>query len=339
MVATRNQDSSSGTVDPIAAQLEAIVAKLDAMESLKEDVAALKRRPHFHDRHGGGNHDEGESSWRSQSGNRPFNKIEFPNYGGGDPRGWILKAEKYFKYYHIPEDEKVDIASMHLDGDALDLFSWLSTDHRMMFWEDLTHAFQKNFGPAEFQNPDEFLCSIRQTGTVQEYRQEFAKRSARVADWPDHCLLGVFLNGLKEELKADVRIHKPHTVFNAVSLALQFETKVSHIKSQKTSSGTPTNTSIPDPKKGVTNVYSGTGPAKTGPRLSETEKQARYLKGECFRCGDKYGPGHRCKAGTFKLQQWKVYTRRHKEAGRKAAADWRHLDLTYWTGVHGSLSG
>ncbi|KAD4584431.1 hypothetical protein E3N88_22032 [Mikania micrantha] len=40
-------------------------------------------------------------------------------------------------------------------------------------------------------------------------------------------------------------------------------------------------------------------PAKT--RLSDAEKHGRYLRGECFRCGDKYGPGHRCKTGTFKL--------------------------------------
>ncbi|KAD3641655.1 hypothetical protein E3N88_30879 [Mikania micrantha] len=95
MVAIRNQESrSGGTANPIAAQLEAIAAKLDAMESLKEDVAALKRRPKFHDRHGGGNYEEGKTSWRSQAGNRPFNKIDFPNFGGGDPRDWILKAEK-----------------------------------------------------------------------------------------------------------------------------------------------------------------------------------------------------------------------------------------------------
>ncbi|MFS7954655.1 hypothetical protein Hanom_Chr07g00633061 [Helianthus anomalus] len=31
------------------------------------------------------------------------------------------------------------------------------------------------------------------------------------------------------------------------------------------------------------------------------EKQGRYLRGECFRCGDKYGLGHHCKMGTFKI--------------------------------------
>nr|GEW42423.1 peroxidase 64 [Tanacetum cinerariifolium] len=31
------------------------------------------------------------------------------------------------------------------------------------------------------------------------------------------------------------------------------------------------------------------------------EKQNRFLKGECFRYGDKYGPGHRCKTCTLKV--------------------------------------
>ncbi|MFS7995119.1 hypothetical protein Hanom_Chr12g01114301 [Helianthus anomalus] len=54
-------------------------------------------------------------------------------------------------------------------------------------------------------DPDEYLCSIKQTGTILEYQHEFVKRSSRVSNWPDNCLLGVFLNGLKEELKAKVR--------------------------------------------------------------------------------------------------------------------------------------
>lgn len=77
------------------------------------------------------------------------------------------------------------------------------------------------------------MCSIRQTGSIQEYRQEFAKRSSGATDWPDHCLLGVFMNGLKEELKSDVRIHKPRTVYKAMSLAMEFEQKVSSNRGHK----------------------------------------------------------------------------------------------------------
>ncbi|KAD4180225.1 hypothetical protein E3N88_28816 [Mikania micrantha] len=41
--------------------------------------------------------------------------------------------------------------------------------------------------------------------------------------------------------------------------------------------------------------------SKTNLRLTYAEKQARFLKGECFKCGAKYGPGHRCQTGTLKL--------------------------------------
>ncbi|GJT98520.1 putative ABC-type xenobiotic transporter [Tanacetum coccineum] len=160
MVQTRNSDNNNPP-DPISTQLAAIAAKLEAIETMKEDIAALKEGDRSRSK--GSKNFDGESSWRGRQSYRPYNKIDFPNFSGGDPRGWLLKAEKYFRYYQIPDEEKVEIASMHLEGDALDLYSWLSNG-QFIFWEELVQAFTKNFGPAEFQNPDEFLCSIKQTG-------------------------------------------------------------------------------------------------------------------------------------------------------------------------------
>lgn len=34
--------------------------------------------------------------WLKNQSHRPHTKMEFPRFEGGDPRGWILKAEKYF---------------------------------------------------------------------------------------------------------------------------------------------------------------------------------------------------------------------------------------------------
>ena len=120
----------------------------------------------------------------------------------------------------------VEVAALYLEGDALDLFSWINAERTLLYWDDLVKAFSEHFGPPEFLNPDEHLCSIRQTGSVQEYRQEWARRVARVSNWPDHCLLGVFLNGLSDSLRSEVRIQKPRTVYRASSLALEFEKKL-----------------------------------------------------------------------------------------------------------------
>lgn len=87
------------------------------------------------------------------------------------------------------------------------------------------NALQETYGPMEFQNSYEHLCNIKQTGTVHDYRQKFAKRASCVHNWPEHCLLSMFLSGLKEEWKVDVRIQKPRSVCKAMSLALKFEGK------------------------------------------------------------------------------------------------------------------
>nr|GEY25065.1 retrotransposon Gag domain, retroviral aspartyl protease [Tanacetum cinerariifolium]GEY25260.1 retrotransposon Gag domain, retroviral aspartyl protease [Tanacetum cinerariifolium] len=219
MVQTGNSENNNPP-DPIATQLDDIAAKLEAFETMKEDIAALKegeRSRSISSRNG-----EGDSSWRGRQPQRAYNKIDFLIFSSGDPRGWLIKAKKYFKYYQIPDEEKVEIASMRLERDALDLYSWLSHDQTIMFYEELVQAFTRRFGSVEFQNLDEFLCSIKQTGS-------------------------------------------------------------------------------PDPKPTTfTPIPTSTQPKYT-PRIPDTEKQNRLLKGECFICGDKYGPGHRCKTGTLKV--------------------------------------
>ncbi|KAD7480201.1 hypothetical protein E3N88_03337 [Mikania micrantha] len=246
---------------------------------------------------GTGRMDDTDSGF-SNYNRRPFHKIDFPTFSGGDPRGWILKAEKYFRFYNTLDEEKVDVAAIHLEGDALDFYSWIATEQDITYWEELVSAMQKHYGPPEFQNPDEYLCSVKQTGTVHEYRQEFTRRSARVNQWPDHCLLGVFLSGLKEELKTDVRLHKPRAVYKAVSLALAYESKLSCARPERKPFTSSHLRPEAKPFSPTTQSSAFAHPPKPDPkpntRLSEAEKHARYLKGECFRCGAKYGPGHRC---------------------------------------------
>nr|GEW58183.1 retrotransposon Gag domain, retroviral aspartyl protease [Tanacetum cinerariifolium] len=153
MVQTRNSEKNNPP-DPIATQLAVIATKLEVFETIKEDIAALKEGEQSRSSRNG----EGESSWRGRQPQRPYNKIDFLIFSSGDPHGWLMKAKKYFRYYQIPDEEKVEIALMHLEGDALDLYSWLSHDQTVIFWEELVQAFTRSFGLAEFQNSDEFLC-------------------------------------------------------------------------------------------------------------------------------------------------------------------------------------
>ena len=43
-------------------------------------------------------------------------KVEFPCFDGNDPKGWIKKCTRYFTLCKIVEDQKVDLAALHLKG-------------------------------------------------------------------------------------------------------------------------------------------------------------------------------------------------------------------------------
>lgn len=49
--------------------------------------------------------------------NLHFNpKIEFPEFDGTDPKGWIKKCIRYFSLCQINDEQKVDLAALHLKG-------------------------------------------------------------------------------------------------------------------------------------------------------------------------------------------------------------------------------
>lgn len=70
---------------------------------------------------GGGVHGgPGKASWR-------YRKLDLPMFDGTNPNGWILRAERYFKFHHLDEEDKVEAAVVALEGDALLWFQWEST--------------------------------------------------------------------------------------------------------------------------------------------------------------------------------------------------------------------
>lgn len=143
------------SLDPITHQLSSIVSWLETHDTLAAEIAALKAQsgniPPPDTSLGNsdkgktkeinlGPRDRGRNSWSGDEDEvdipwwiknptrRPHTKMEVPKFEGGDPRGWILKAEKYFRYYQTLDNHKVDVAAMYLEGDALDLFAWINIE-------------------------------------------------------------------------------------------------------------------------------------------------------------------------------------------------------------------
>lgn len=45
-------------------------------------------------------------------------KLDFPNFNGSHPREWLRKCESFFQLYQIPAEQQMDLAKLHLEGQA-----------------------------------------------------------------------------------------------------------------------------------------------------------------------------------------------------------------------------
>ncbi|RZS19464.1 hypothetical protein BHM03_00051862 [Ensete ventricosum] len=54
--------------------------------------------------------------------NNPCMKVDFPRWEG-DPIGWISRAERYFRFYRTANATRLEIAAIHLEGDAIQWFN------------------------------------------------------------------------------------------------------------------------------------------------------------------------------------------------------------------------
>lgn len=78
-----------------------------------------------------------------------FTKLEFPKYEGGDILAWLLCCESFFQFDNTPEENKVRMASIHLDNKS---FQWHQalvrrTRGRLPLWEEYAVMLQDTFGP------------------------------------------------------------------------------------------------------------------------------------------------------------------------------------------------
>ncbi|GFY85782.1 hypothetical protein Acr_04g0005200 [Actinidia rufa] len=146
-------------------------------------------------------------------------KLHFPKFTGEDPTGWIYQAEQYFEFQGIVPAQRVQLASFHLEGIALQWHRWFAKFKGPVNWTKFTTALLCRFGPTEYENPFEALTRLKHTTTVSAYQEEFEKLSQLIDALPDSHLIGIFIAGLKDEVRLDVKLTNPHTLSEAIGVA------------------------------------------------------------------------------------------------------------------------
>ncbi|RRT59112.1 hypothetical protein B296_00038775 [Ensete ventricosum] len=166
-------------------------------------------------------HKENPSGKEDTTTNSPYprTRVDFPLWEDGDPTEWISCAERYFCYHKTPEASMVDIAAIHLEGEAIQWYDLYKHTHGVPTWRQFKSGLLLRFRPFEYENIDGQLAKIRQTSTVQEYQTRFERLSNQTRDWSEKQLLETFIEGLKSEIQEEVKARRPYMMMAAIFFA------------------------------------------------------------------------------------------------------------------------
>ncbi|CAH9073319.1 unnamed protein product [Cuscuta epithymum] len=251
-------------------------------------------------------------------------KIDLPLFKGEDAFGWLVRMNRYFRLNQTEEEQKIDVAVVAMEDQALSWFQWWEGQARHQTWEQFTRDLTQRFQPEMVQNPLGPLFSLKQKGTVADYRNKFEVAMASQKHLTEEVLRGAFLNGLKRDVRAELKLHSARTLAAVMNTATRIEDKnfeTLYVKNKEeerkkvqngnqkwgdgcrgsssyTTKNSSGNYSFDDMKK---QESSNSVQQITNPRLSQEELLERSKKGLCFKCGENWGRGHVCKMKNYKI--------------------------------------
>ena len=146
-----------------------------------------------------------------------------PLFNGEDPRGWVFRADWYFAINEVEEEERAIAALVCMEGRALGWFQWADAQEPFRTWRELRMAILWHFERAGEGEPVEQLMGLRQRGSVADYRDAFEVTAAQMRGVSDAIFKGAFLHGLRKDIRAKLKMHRPNNLHEMMDLAQNVE--------------------------------------------------------------------------------------------------------------------
>lgn len=98
---------------------------------------------------------------------------DFRRFDDVAPRIWPERSTSYFKLYRVPPNMWVPTPTLYMDGLAAMWLQAYRQSHPSLTWATFSATVQEEFGPEEFAVQMHQMVQLRQTRSVEEYRQQF----------------------------------------------------------------------------------------------------------------------------------------------------------------------
>ncbi|CAO1939527.1 unnamed protein product [Urochloa humidicola] len=243
-------------------------------------------------------------------------KVSFPVFDGDNPRFWISRCENYFDMYHVDPVDWIRVSSMHLSSVVARWFQAIERKHPKLSWPLFTKLLHERFGQEQHQSLLRQMFRIKQTGSVADYISEFSTLVDQLDAYESVSdplyFTTRFVDGLRDDIRAVVLVHRPSELDAACSLALLQEEVADppRRKEFKKWEGTasarpPPRGSFPLPAPPLLDKHSPTSqPLHEDKRTPDINKSTldkfanlkayRRARGLCDKCAEKWRPGHQC---------------------------------------------
>ncbi|KAH0706378.1 hypothetical protein KY285_010880 [Solanum tuberosum] len=256
------------------ARQEAINARLDALtKDLANSKVDSESTDHTSQNRGwkgksvvaeGSKSDAGGSSFIPR-----YTKLDFPRFTGqGDPLGWLNRCDHFFRHQQTPDEEKVSLASFHLEGNAQLWFLQLETDLPEPSLDEFKRYCNLRFGPPIKSQKLGELAKLRQIGSVSDYQEKFEQLISQAGTLTQSQKIELYISDLA----------------TTMSLSRLYERKEQSVYSQSL-----------DACKSKTADFSPQQHARFVKKLTRPEMEEMRVKGLCFNCDEPFTRGHQCK--------------------------------------------
>ncbi|XP_010497072.1 PREDICTED: uncharacterized protein K02A2.6-like [Camelina sativa] len=163
---------------------------------------------------------------RSESPERrePLNRnIELPLFDGEDAKGWVGRVEQYFELKEYTEEEKLCAVRVCFSSDALTWYRWERDRHPFLSWEQMRDRILENFAETQDLTAGERLLLPRQDETAGQYCKEFKALASNAPEVSEKVLEMTFMIGLKQKVRAGVKMFEPRNLKKMMSLSKMVE--------------------------------------------------------------------------------------------------------------------
>ncbi|KAG6424340.1 hypothetical protein SASPL_114757 [Salvia splendens] len=151
----------------------------------------------------------------------PEMKIEPPRFSGEGVNLWIKKVQKYYNHNFTSLADRLYLTEFLLDDAADERFGFWETNNEGRSWEDFLLDIKRQFDPDLYEDYVGRLATLRQTGSLDAYLEEFEPTLRKVSNVGDDTLTSIYIAGLTPSLKHKLLTRRPSSLSDAIALAQQ----------------------------------------------------------------------------------------------------------------------